>query len=670
MPPIHVPPKPKGADAVAPRLEINDNGVAEALIPENFKKNDHERKREVETDRLVDQDGGSARAASPKEEQKNKGPERTPIEPVHLRIGNYQESYMRTKLVDPDEAAELARAQGGMGRGISRSEKKLTDGPVIEPMVIDDETDEEYIHDKLEAAELAKAQGEPMVIDDKTDDEQVNNLIDAARKAADDLDTETDENEDGNGFPAPAGRASIASGIESAQAETAAVRAILQAPDLPPVPAPWQLNAVAPPAWDGIEEYYLANYPFLRGTDILNLLARGAGIRAHDYFQADANGQNVFPLTLVHENAEELPMTIIQLATYPGFPSVPVYWKPSNIPQFLEALGGGARPQPDLDQRGALEEHLVREHQKEVERQETVPQAAIPSVVFMKLADKHTRVRYTSEILTIKGEKYVRLDETHFLYAVNAEYLLEGDNTTLRRRMHAGWPESASDHGAPRPEVLFELYPKGQWEYTEENDRLKKVLPDFRPQCDIFGRVLLNAEDRPLKFSLHIPYRVSTEIEGWEMEALCRYDPELCNQDFCDRMLPNSALIVRGRPSTSSLNHRRRRDRIRMRLIRWPVPAELSYAEKQTMKQLSEQEIERNSTEQLSDLTKEECELTEAIMWGAGFEHFGSNRTSLDRGVLWKRIEANLSLVREHFAADSEEVQMVTTRLRAVGDWR
>ncbi len=56
-----------------------------------------------------------------------------------------------------------------------------------------------------------------------------------------------------------------------------------------------------------------------------------------------------------------------------------------------------------------------------------------------------------------------------------------------------------------------------------------------------------------------MPYRVSTEVEGWEIEALSRLDPDLCHHDFIDRMLPNMALGGgKFRPSGRTLEQRRR----------------------------------------------------------------------------------------------------------------
>ncbi len=292
-----------------------------------------------------------------------------------------------------------------------------------------------------------------MVIDD-------DEAIRASSQPAFGLDADTSGDE--TAFPGPGFVASA--GIETA----------LQAPDLTPIPTPWQAHAVLPPhTSDTVEQDLLNRYPWLQGTEFLQLLARGGAIRAPDYLEARAQGLTDFPVTIVHQNAEENILGYIDLRN-PHFPPVQVPWRPSGIPEYATDANGGPRPQPGLTVRRAQEA-----------QQEMVAEPAPPSVVFMKLADRDTRLRRDSEVLIIKGEKYIRLGETHFLYAVNVEYLLEGEDTTLRRHAHLNVSRPEQSGNATRPGTLLE----------PENGRPQA----FRPQCDIFGRVALNAEDRPLR---------------------------------------------------------------------------------------------------------------------------------------------------------------------------
>jgi hypothetical protein len=282
----------------------------------------------------------------------------------------------------------------------------------------------------------------------------------------------------------------------------------------------------------------------------------------------------------------------------------------------------------------------------------------LPPVVFITRADAKTRLRYDVEVLTINGEKYVRVDETHFLYAFNATILMQGENVTIRRKEFAGWGPDRHDS---RPEILFKLYPQGQYAYTLENDRRRKAPHEFRPELDSTGRVVLNGEDKPLKHSAIMPITVSTEIGGWEMEAICRLDPDICHQDFIDRMLP--AGVLRGKkPAKGTLNHRRRRDRMRMRILPWPVPSRLSYSDQQVVNEMSPRQLQRNSTRGLRDLSKEEIDLHEAITYGGHLERSGSSKALNDQARL-DQMRSNLALVRSKFAEGSDEVKMVKERV-------
>ncbi|KIW96813.1 uncharacterized protein Z519_02204 [Cladophialophora bantiana CBS 173.52] len=307
---------------------------------------------------------------------------------------------------------------------------------------------------------------------------------------------------------------------------------------------------------------------------------------------------------------------------------------------------------------GKLQRCTVGEYQDQQEMHQASPvPLLLPPVIWIKRSDEYTRLRYAVDVLTINGEKYVRLDETHFLFAVNAHWLQVGENVTIRQPQYRHWQAGRC---SGRPEILFMLYPLGKWAYTPINNRRKKAPQEFRPKLDNYGRVLLNAFDRPLKFSNIMPEQVSTEIEGWEMEAICRLDPDICHQDFIDRILPNPG-HGKVRPSKGTLNHRRRRDRIKMRILPWPLPRQLSYSDQQVINGLTEWQMENNTTRGLRDLLKEEIEMQEAIMYGGHFERSGANAQN-DEARL-ERFWANLMLVRTKFAEDSEEVRMIKNRI-------
>jgi hypothetical protein len=324
-----------------------------------------------------------------------------------------------------------------------------------------------------------------------------------------------------------------------------------------------------------------------------------------------------------------------------------------------------------------LDSHLHTKGEAELTGFESI--AILPPVIFFQRADGSTRVRYAVDVLTVQDQKYVRLDETHFLYAVKVDpqFLSEHvGNRTMRQAQYAHWQ---GDRNGGRPEILFELYPKGQYDYSPATGRRKKAPHEFYPQCDEHGRVLLNFFDRPLKNSHVIPFAISTEIEGWEMEAICRMDPDICHQDFLDRMLPDSALNGKTRPTKGTLNHRRRRDRMKMRILPWPLPRQLSYSDQQVVKELDASQVENNTTRLLQDLSKEDIEIQEAIMYGGHFERSGPNKALNDRARL-EQMKVNLRLVRTKFDEGSEEVRMMKQRIvgilkktgvdsRDLGEW-
>jgi hypothetical protein len=505
-----------------------------------------------------------------------------------------------------------------------------------------------------------------MVIDDdeETEEEEIEDeiappVIPVAARRIVDLEAEDTEEE-----TATPGRAAVVSGIDNAE-EAAVVAAILQAPDLPPVITPWEFADLHPPLLhENAEEELAGMYPALRGSEILCALACGAAFRQPEVGQFLDQVPAYFPVMIVHENSEESTVGWASVPQGPGAPPLVIPWRPIALPaRFVHP--SGIQPQLGLGERRRHEQYREEQYHREAQGQgvENIP--VLPAVVFMQIADARTRLRYSSTILTVKGEKYVQVDETHFLYAVNAEYLLGGDNATIRRHHCAEWlphVPSLPHERAPRPCVLFELYPTGEYAYTRENGRRRRAPLEFRPQCDIYGRVLLNAYDRPLKFSKSIPYKVSTEIEGWEMEALCRLDPDLCHQDFIDRMLPDAVVGGRGRPTKGTLNHRRRRDRMRLRILPWPVPRDLSYSDQQLVKELDQRQIQDNTTMQLRDLTKEEIDMQEAIMYGGHFERSGASHALNDQARL-EQFRVNLRLVRTKFAEDSDEVKLVKERV-------
>ncbi|KIX93673.1 uncharacterized protein Z520_10579 [Fonsecaea multimorphosa CBS 102226] len=133
-----------------------------------------------------------------------------------------------------------------------------------------------------------------------------------------------------------------------------------------------------------------------------------------------------------------------------------------------------------FDERRALE-NIPSDWQEQQEIHRINHPPVLPPVVWIKQADANTRLRHAVDVLTVNGEKYVRIDQTHFLYAVNADWLQNGENVTIRQAQYRHWNAA---RGAGRPEILFMLYPLGEWAYTPINNRRKKAPQEFLPQLD------------------------------------------------------------------------------------------------------------------------------------------------------------------------------------------
>ncbi|KEF61697.1 uncharacterized protein A1O9_03266 [Exophiala aquamarina CBS 119918] len=283
----------------------------------------------------------------------------------------------------------------------------------------------------------------------------------------------------------------------------------------------------------------------------------------------------------------------------------------------------------------------------------------LPGFLRIVGADPRMKLRHDTVVVHINGEKYVRLDDANLVPARNVPQLVLGPNATIRHPENVAW---TGERRNGRPSVLYLLFPKGPWEFKAENGRPKKPPASFRPEIS-HEYVMLNGHDKALKYSRTMPMKCSTDIEGWEMEALCRYDPTLCHQDFIDRMLANPP-AGKSIPSAGTLNHRRRRDRLKMRVIPWPPPQKLSYSDQQVLKEVGNAGLANNSTWFLEDLTKEEIEMHIAITYGSHLERSGAKAQDYHRRQ--DRFRKNLKLVRSKYAEGSGEVGLVLGNI-AVG---
>lgn len=313
--------------------------------------------------------------------------------------------------------------------------------------------------------------------------------------------------------------------------------------------------------------------------------------------------------------------------------------------QLIKARNRRQAAIPEADEAESVVEEVMAQHLRIV-----IP--ILPGFLRIVGADPRMKVRHDTVVVHINSEKYAKLDDIHLVPARNVPQLVLGPNETIRHPENVAWN---SERRNGRPGILYLLFPKGPWEFKAENGRPKKPPGSFRPEIS-HEYMMLNGNDKVLKYSRTMPMKCSTDIEGWEMEALCRYDPTLCHQDFIDRMLANPP-TGKFIPSAGTLNHRRRRDRLKMRVIPWPPPQKLSYSDQQVLKEAGNAGLANNSTWFLEDLTKEEIDMHVAITYGRHLERSGSK--AQDDHSRQDRFRKNLKLVRSKYADNSEEVGLV-----------
>lgn len=318
----------------------------------------------------------------------------------------------------------------------------------------------------------------------------------------------------------------------------------------------------------------------------------------------------------------------------------------------VQAAGGNRAGAEDEDE----EEFAVQQRSIEPRISQT---PILPGFVRIVPADESMRIRHDTPVVCVNHYKYVQLDNQHLVPAWTDPRLVDGDNTTIRIPANADWD---GEKRGGRPRVLCYLLPQGSWEFTPERNRPKKPPVAFQPEI-YHGHIVINGRDKALKASFIMPLRCSTDIEGWEMEALYRYDTNLCHQDFIDRMV---AKLPAGKslPTSGTLNHRRRRDRLKMRVVSWPTPNHLSYSDQQIFKELGPVGVTQNITWLLEDLTKEQIEMHAAITYGGHLERSGGK--AHDYQTRLSRFRHNLRLVRSRYADNTEEVRLVLANI-AIG---
>jgi hypothetical protein len=241
---------------------------------------------------------------------------------------------------------------------------------------------------------------------------------------------------------------------------------------------------------------------------------------------------------------------------------------------------------------------------------------------------------------------------------------------------HKDWGK-ARDNG--RPSILFQLK-------CTDSRKEHKRLTKFECLKDDEGRIYLNPDGFAIRKLNHIPHPVSSEITGWEMEAICRLNPNVGDLDFRDRMAPAIRLKsistkaqkeekkanggrnkkqykkLDGRPNRSSINQRRSRARHEMRVLKWPhVDTRESTIFDRKIHEIDEWGKKNNSTEHLVDLSQEQIAAFEASSYGSVMARAGTK--ALDKGKRAARMQNAVDKMKKGgFTEDSAEVKALRKR--------
>ncbi|MCJ1282962.1 hypothetical protein MMC26_002289 [Xylographa opegraphella] len=97
-----------------------------------------------------------------------------------------------------------------------------------------------------------------------------------------------------------------------------------------------------------------------------------------------------------------------------------------------------------------------------------------------------------------------------------------------------------------RPKILFQFDPSDDW--GSLNCKPQGMMHE--------GKIVLDMENRQVRDFYELPFTISTQVEGWFVEALIRLNPHIRYTDFISRM-----------PSTSA--HLATPNVLNMRAMRW-----------------------------------------------------------------------------------------------------
>jgi hypothetical protein len=174
-----------------------------------------------------------------------------------------------------------------------------------------------------------------------------------------------------------------------------------------------------------------------------------------------------------------------------------------------------------------------------------------------------------------------------------------------------------------RPEILFQYKKSGHSNPTHLITYL----------IDPYGRVVIDEENHPVRHFDVLPLTISTEVEGWRLEAWMRIDDRIRYNDIRARMLIRDTSMRAGKrsqiaPLPNTMQMRRLRARGRGRCLAWKPSNKPTNFDALLDAEMTSGMKAANTTRFLEDLTSEEFKALNETSYGTRFVRAGDNAIS------------------------------------------
>ncbi|MCJ1393448.1 hypothetical protein MMC18_006323 [Xylographa bjoerkii] len=174
----------------------------------------------------------------------------------------------------------------------------------------------------------------------------------------------------------------------------------------------------------------------------------------------------------------------------------------------------------------------------------------------------------------------------------------EANDITCFHPYHRFW---CADEDS-RPEILFQFDPEDDW--GSINCQPKGMMHD--------GKIVLDIENRQVRDFYEMPLTISTQIEGWFVEALIRLNPLIRYSDFISRMPSTSSQLA----TANVLNMRASRWRIKNWCTSWTKKDGTQAIRDYMWDRMTAEQQARNSTKGMDIATPAELKEIESLNKG------------------------------------------------------